>query len=291
MDCSTNTSNSPRFTAWQWLKQDSWLEYSLILSIFTLLLQVLGPPLMDWWHLPRPGRVGMDWLPQDFYEGNSARAISSRYVCSLPTDYAQADTWPLLVYLHGAGERGNNPQTLVRRAQFLSASISQEFPAIVLVTQCVSQRSWQPWDVTDFVENACHRYRIDRDRIYLVGYSMGGYGTWATAAADAELFAAIVPIAGGHDPEDATALVEIPIWALHGAVDDVVPVDQTTGVVEAIRAAGGNPKLTVYPEVGHGILSQVYESEAMWHWLFEQRLSNRSPGERMEPVASRKGRD
>ncbi len=273
------------------LKQDSWLEYALILSIFTLLLQVFGPSFVDWWHLPRPGSVGVDRLPEEFYEANSTRAISPRYVCSLPPNYTKADTWPLVVYLHGAGERGNDPQTLVPRGQFLTSSIPQEFPAIVLVPQCASERSWQPADVADLVETACRDYQIDLDRVYLVGSSMGGYGTWATAAEHPELFAAIMPICGGHDAKHVTALVEMPIWAFHGAKDEVVPVEQTTGVVEAIRAEGGNPKLTIYAEAGHDILRQVYETQELWHWLFEQGLSARSVCQHEETVSPSEHQD
>ncbi len=273
------------------LKQDWWLEYALIVSIFTLLLQVFGPPLLDWWQLPRPGRVGIDWVPPEFYEGNPARAISPRYVCSLPRDYTKADTWPVVVYLHGSGERGNNPETLVHRAQFLSASIPQKFPAIVLVPQCTSQGSWHPGDVKDFVETACHRYRIDRDRIYLVGSSMGGNGTWAAAAGYPELFAAIVPICGGHDAKDSSALVEMPIWAFHGAKDEVVSVEQTVDMVEAIRAAGGSPKLSIYAEAGHEILRQSYATQELWQWLFEQRLSARSVSQQGETGSASEHRD
>lgn len=282
MECPTNTSSSPQAIALQIFKSASWLEYALILAIITLLTQVFSSEVLDWWHLPSPGKVGIDRFPREFYEEEQSRSISPQYVCSLPSNYSKADKWPLVVYLHGSGERGHNPQTLVQWVEFLSAKISEEYPTIVLVPQCASQQSWQPADLRDVVEVFCRRYQIDRDRIYLVGFSMGGFGTWKTASVYPDLFAAIVPISGGGDTKNAPALFNVPIWAFHGEKDNVVIVENTINLVEAIRTKGGEPKLTLFPTAGHAIPGKVCNKSDLWQWLFAQRLSHRSIGDRLE---------
>ncbi len=144
----------------------------------------------------------------------------------------------------------------------------------MLMPQCLKQTSWQPEEVVRFVEYACQRYPIDRERIYLMGFSMGGYGAWHTAGKCENLFAAIVPIAGGGNMEDAARLLNTPIWAFHGTVDKAVPVEQTTAMIDAIREAGGDPKLTLLEEAGHGIPREVCEIPELWQWLFEQKRSH-----------------
>ena len=99
---------------------------------------------------------------------------------------------------------------------------------------------------------------------------MGGYGAWAMAAAHPEMLAAIVPIEGGGNPDNAKVLATIPTWAFHGEKDQVVPVDQTTSMVEAIRAVGGQPKVTILPNEGHGICKKVCDRDDLWQWLFSQ---------------------
>lgn len=181
----------------------------------------------------------------------------------------------MVAYLHGSGERGNNPNVLIDLGRLLSAPNSETLPAIVLVPQCQIQRFWEPLDIADFVEAACRRYAIDRGRVYLLGFSMGGDGCWAAAAAYPDLFAAIVPIAGRYNTENAPTLAKIPIWAFHGAKDEVVSVERTTLLVDNIRTAGGNSRLTVFPDTGHGIDRKVCEGEELWKWLFKQRLLDR----------------
>ena len=229
---------------------------------------------MRWWRLPRPGTVGIDYLAGEFYQDKTPSCLAPGYVGYLPKRYPQTQAWPLVVFLHGSGGRGNAPETLLDWGRFLSSQGFLEASAIVLLPQCRKQASWQPRDVAEFVEHACHHYRVDRDRIYLVGYSMGGFGTWAAAAAQPDLFAAMVPIAGGGNTEDATRLANIPIWAFHGAADKTVPARQTTKVIDAIREVGGAPKLTVFPEAGHGISRQVCEMPELWQWLFQQNRTH-----------------
>jgi len=112
-------------------------------------------------------------------------------------------------------------------------------------------------------------YKVDRDRVYLTGLSMGGFGTWALAAAHPERFAAIVPICGGGNPADAGRLKDLPIWVFHGAKDRAVPLERSEVMVNAIRKAGGSPKFTVYPEAGHDSWTGAYTDPELYKWLLK----------------------
>jgi predicted peptidase len=237
------------------------LEFLLILSLLLLVGQLTWPSVSAWWQRPRPGHVGVDR-----YEG---AGLAPEYLMYLPSEY-QTGLWPLVVFLHGSGKRGCDPSAL--RGQGPFAIVQKEtLPAILVAPQCQPDNQWQPDSVVAFIEQVASFYNVDRERIYLVGYSMGGYGTWHTAAVQPELFAAIVPICGGGEPDDARSLAEIPIWAFHGAEDQVVPLAQSERMIEAIRTAGGEPKLTVIPDASHGICDDVCIRSDLWGWLLEQR--------------------
>jgi predicted peptidase len=115
------------------------------------------------------------------------------------------------------------------------------------------------------------KYRIDKDRVYLTGLSMGGYGTWALAAAHPEKFAAIAPICGGGNPAEAAKLARLPIWVFHGAKDPTVPIERSKEMVEAIKAAGGDAKFTIYPEAGHDSWTETYNNPELYQWLLAQK--------------------
>ena len=239
------------------------LELLLALAIVALVGQLAWPAARDWWRLPAPGTVGIDRV-------DSHGALAAEYLVYLP-DEGEAP-WPLVVFLHGSGERGNDPNVLRDWGPFRYLKRTS-LPAIVAAPQCLPTRRWEAAAVMQFVDRLSERYQVDRERIYLVGCSMGGYGTWRTAAAYPAQFAAIAPICGGGQPEDAEALADMPIWAFHGAKDDVVPISESERMVEAVRAAGGAPKLTVFPDAGHGICHPVCERTNLWNWLLRQKAS------------------
>ncbi|MEM7012387.1 MAG: prolyl oligopeptidase family serine peptidase, partial [Verrucomicrobiota bacterium] len=112
---------------------------------------------------------------------------------------------------------------------------------------------------------------IDSKRIYVTGQSMGGFGTFAAIVQRPDLFAAAVPVCGGHQPENAEKIAGVPIWVFHGAKDTGVPVKLSRDMVEAIRKAGGDPKYTEYPNVGHNAWTPAYATAELWEWVFEQR--------------------
>lgn len=212
---------------------------------------------MHWWQLPSPGKTGFDRFASD--------TLADRFIIYLPASYHNTESWPLVVFLHGSGDRGNNPAVLREQGP-----LTLERHAIVAAPQCLPSNRWDPAAVMRFVEHVARTYHVDRRRIYLVGYSMGGSGTWQTAAAYPELFAAIVPISGGGDPSKSTTIAHIPTWAFHGANDEVVPIKSSKRMIEAMRNAGGQPRFTVLPDEEHGICQSVCARIDLWEWLFNQ---------------------
>jgi predicted peptidase len=234
------------------------LESLLPLASVLLIAQLCWPTIRHWWRVPAPGRIGFDTF--------ATTTLADEFTIQLPLAYHERATWPLIVFLHGSGQRGNNPKILQHETVF-----RRELPAIVVAPQCLPSVQWEPEAVFDFIRYVVSNYHVDAKRIYLVGYSMGGYGTWATVAAHPELFAAIVPIAGGGNPNDARVLTSTPVWAFHGENDNIVPLANSQQMINAIRDAGGDPHLTILPSAGHSICRKVCELAGLWEWLFAQR--------------------
>jgi predicted peptidase len=143
-------------------------------------------------------------------------------------------------------------------------------PFVIVAPQGIAGEWWNPWKVNDLVDSACEKYRIDPERIYLTGLSMGGFGTYETAIRWPDRFAAIAPVAGGGNADDAPALVNLPIWATHGAKDPKVPIELDLRIVNAIRQLGGRVKFTVDPEAGHDSWTKAYSDPDLYTWLLAQ---------------------
>ena len=195
------------------------------------------------------------------------------YLLSLPKGYDQSkERWPLLLFLHGAGERGNDIRNVAKHGPpKLAAQENDSLPFIIASPQCPSGSWWSDKTQLDrlgkLLDHLEANTRVDPDRVYVTGLSMGGYGTWHLAAAMPDRFAAIAPICGGGNPQDAKKLAGLPIWAFHGAKDRVVPLSKSTEMVEAIKNKGGNVKLTVYQEAGHDAWTDSYANPNLYRWL------------------------
>jgi predicted peptidase len=194
--------------------------------------------------------------------------MAPEYLIYLPEAYSGRKQWPLVIFLHGSGERGSD-LARIRKSPVLRLRL----PAIVVVPQCLPSYSWEADGVARLTEDLAARFHVDRKRIYLVGFSMGASGAWQTAAARPELFAAVVPISGGGNPKNANTLRNVAIWAFHGSDDKVVPVVQAQQTIDALRSTGGNPKLTILIHAGHGICDDVCRRTDLWQWLMAQRQS------------------
>lgn len=187
--------------------------------------------------------------------------------------------WPLVIFLHGAGERGTDNRRQLRHGvrTFVTADAQERHPCFVAAPQCPRGRWWDPELLQEFAAALAQQPGVDPDRVYLTGLSMGGYATWHVAGARPDLFAAALPVCGGGKVEDALALSTIPIRAFHGDADRTVPVAQSRTMVEAIRRCGGDVQYTEYPGVGHDSWTRTYADREVHDWLFAQRRRSRTP--------------
>jgi predicted peptidase len=191
------------------------------------------------------------------------------YLLYLPANYARKNrTFPLILFLHGAGERGNDLE-LVKMHGPPKLAETRDFPFIIVSPQCPSDQWWDIEILHDLLEEVIDQYRVNPRQVYLTGLSMGGYGTWALAAAHPETFAAIAPICGGGDTLAVRQLVNIPVWNFHGAQDPVVPIQRSHEMVQALKNAGGMVKFTIYPEATHDSWTETYDKEELYDWFLE----------------------
>lgn len=191
------------------------------------------------------------------------------YLVRLPLDYgAPDDKPPLLVFLHGSGERGGAlDQVLIHGPWRHGTTEEAPFRFVVVAPHLPAGAKWHPKDVMAVIEDVKQKYAVDNDRIYLTGLSLGGHGTWATATQFPTAFAAVAPISGRGDPDEACRLLSVPVWAFHGAVDDVVPASGSSKMVRAIADCGGAPGLTIYPDVGHDAWTTSYADPRLYQWM------------------------
>ena len=212
-----------------------------------------------------------DRLKPGEFEAEVTLTVKNNYLLYTPEGYEDKDAWPLMVFLHGAGERGDDLEKLKVHGPPKLIAQGKDFPCIVLAPQCPKHLWWYPQALLQLIDKIANEYKVDKSRIYLTGLSMGGFGTWALAAEHPDVFAAIAPICGGGSPEKAEAYVGIPTWVFHGAKDSVVPIALSEKMVEAIKAAGGEPKFTVYPEANHDSWTATYDNPEFYEWLFAQK--------------------
>ena len=222
-----------------------------------------------------PALVNSNQL-EKLFEKEITVTAKYHYLLSLPAGYEDSDRrWPLMLFLHGSGESGESlAKVKANGPPKLIAGNERAFPCIVVSPQSPG-RGWNPDYLAALLDDICATYRVDPDRVYLTGLSMGGYGTWMLAAAHPDRFAAIVPICGGGNPADADKLKGLPIWAFHGADDKTVKLENSEKMVDALKAVGSDVKFTVYPGVGHDSWTETYANPELYDWLFAQKRAAR----------------
>lgn len=215
------------------------------------------------------------------YHWQSHRSGTLQYLLYLPPGYDAAGQkdWPLMLFLHGAGERGNDVNRVAIHGPLHHVQQGQSFPFIILAPQCPANELWQNEPLLALLNEFTATHKVDKKRIYLTGLSMGGYGTWSLGLAHPELFAAIAPICGGANMIEVMLgtwdkrqdLQRLPIWAFHGADDNVVPVAESERVVNALKQSGvTNLQLTIYPNTKHDSWKPAYADPKFYEWMLKQ---------------------
>jgi predicted peptidase len=205
------------------------------------------------------------------FEAQGPVAAKIDYLLFLPQGYQESkQSWPLMLFLHGSGESGTNLAKVKAHGPPKIVETKPDFP-FILVSPQSPRRGWTNQTLMALLDDVIANYRVDTNRIYLTGLSMGGFGTWSLAAAHPEKFAAIIPICGGGKTADAQKLAALPIWVFHGAKDPTVPVERSREMVAAIKAAGGNVKYTEYPEGKHDCWTETYNNPEIYTWLLAQK--------------------
>lgn len=219
------------------------------------------------------------------FEKNAARSIN--YLLFLPQNYNEKSgkRYPLIFFLHGAGERGSNVWNVATHGPPKIVSEQPDFPFIVLSPQCPDGEHWSNDSLLALLDDTIRKFAVDEKRIYLTGMSMGGYGAWDLGLNYPERFAALAPVCGGGQMitlalsarEKPQVLISLPVWAFHGAKDPVVPLDESQRMVDALKKAGAKEvKFTVYPDLGHNSWTKTYSDPELYKWF----LSHSTKGTR-----------
>lgn len=212
------------------------------------------------------------------FQRKITKIITGQYLLFLPQDYYQDKrNWPLMLFLHGGGERSDDLQLVKRHGPPKIVETKKDFPFIVVSPQCPQYERWTAEYLTTLLDEVVSHYRVDEDRIYVTGLSMGGAGTWTIATATPERFAAIVPICPARSlPNKAQEIKDLPIWAFHGTKDNRVPIERTIEMVNALKKCGSNVRFTVYPEPRdplhpHDCWTETYENPELYEWLLSHQ--------------------
>jgi len=243
--------------------------------------------LMAWALILPAFRQADEWEKR---EEKDSRGAKLSYRLFKPRKPAGPEKLPLVLFLHGAGERGDDNEAQLKNGVKAFVAGQAQFPCYIAAPQCPAKFQWvdTPWGnpkhtmpaqpteplrlALQLVSSLQKEFPIDPKRLYVTGLSMGGFGTWDVIQRYPRTFAAAVPVCGGADEALAGVIAKVPVWVFHGGNDDVVKTSRSRNIVEALRKAGGTPKYTEYPGVGHGCWDQAYQEKDLFPWLFAQKL-------------------
>ena len=226
--------------------------------------------------------------PAGTFECEMAREVAGQsysYLLEVPEAAERpAEGWPVLLFLHGAGERGEDLGLVrVHGPLKLMEQVPELTRCVLVGPQCPADEWWQPSTLGALLDEVLARPDVDLDRVYVTGLSMGGYATWGLLSSFPERFAAAVPICGGGQSsrlwpdlhtefsmEGLLAARGVPVRAYHGDSDPVIPAEESRLLVDALRAAGADAELTIYDGVGHDSWTRTYSDPGLYAWLFAQ---------------------
>ncbi|MBE7053368.1 MAG: phospholipase [Ruminococcaceae bacterium] len=209
----------------------------------------------------------------DFFESEFKEL---KYLIKYPKNFNQNNKYPVILFLHGAGSRKADTEVLRDNPFFKITDEHKDFPFVLIAPLCRENEVWFDRFETlkEFVLKITDMPFCDKERLYVMGASMGGYGTWQLAMSMPDYFAAIVPICGGGMYWSASRLKNIPVWAFHGAKDSTVKCEESEKMVNAVNEKGGNARLTIYPENMHDSWSDTYKNEEVFKWLLSHKNQN-----------------
>jgi predicted peptidase len=244
------------------------------LIILAVCLGLMGQAAMG----AKMGKTG-EQSSQEFSK-KITKKVECKYLLYLPADYGKDSKrkWPLMMFLHGAGERGSNLEVVKKHGPPKLIVQGKSFDFIIVSPQCPNDLWWpeQTDTLINLLDEIEKKYRVDTEKVYLTGLSMGGFGTWSLACRYPQRFAAIAPICGGGERYAGYRLKNIPVWAFHGAKDNIVPVEKSKEMVEAVRKAGGEAKLTVYPDADHDSWTQTYNNPELYEWFLSHKITKKN---------------
>lgn len=206
-------------------------------------------------------------------EDGTVREATMRYLLYLPAEYSadEKKQWPLILFLHGSGERGNDLELVKKHGPPKMLEAKPEIPAIVVSPQCPQETRWNAHELAKLVDSLANTYRVDRERLYVTGLSMGGSGTWSLLAEYPTLFAAAVPICGRGDLEKLDKIAQTPTWIFVGGKDREEVVKINEEIAAALKKAGASTQFKLYPDLPHDCWTVTYEDAKVWEWLLAQR--------------------
>jgi poly(3-hydroxybutyrate) depolymerase len=277
---------------WSIVNPSSSMSRFLFLAFSPLIGIILSTQVQSQEDKQDPGLRRMEAMDKVFepreFVGSNKNALKYRMI--KPIGYLAGKKYPLVLFLHGAGERGSdNKITLVHAAsEFADETRRKQYPCYVVIPQCPEGQKWSDVDWTkessdqpevaspsmqtikELLDEMVDSAGIDLNRIYITGLSMGGYGTWDAIARYPGFFAAAAPVCGGGDPKTVKIFAKLPIWCFHGADDSVVKAIRSQEMVSALKAVGSQVKYTEYPGVEHDSWTETYANPAFYEWLFAQ---------------------
>jgi predicted peptidase len=200
-----------------------------------------------------------------------------KYLLYMPKDYGKeaGKKWPLMLFLHGSGESGTDVEKVKVHGPPKLVAAGKEFPFILVSPQSPGG-GWNTETLNALLDDMIKKYSVDEDRVYLTGLSMGGYGTWDLAMTYPDRFAAIAPICGGGTSWKSRRIKHIPTWIFHGAKDSTVPVRNGQEMYDAMKAAGADVKITIYPEAGHDSWTETYSNPDLYTWFLDHKRQPRT---------------
>jgi predicted esterase len=204
---------------------------------------------------------------------HQSMTLTLNYLVYLPPEYSSsAETkWPLILFLHGAGERGDSLDMVKRNGPPKLIEEGKDFEFIIISPQCPARQWWSAELLNRLLDEVIGKYRVDEERIYVTGLSMGGFGTWDLASEYPQRFAAVAPICGGGHPEQAWDMRHLPVWVFHGAKDQVVTIGLSEIMVKSLKKYNNKVKYTIYPDADHDSWTETYNNPELYEWFLQNR--------------------